>query len=378
MTQQNTDRGTTFSCAGVIGLGLIGGSIARALKNRAGLAVVGLDTDQAVIEQATASAVLTSGGVISENDRPGHVSDEQAWQLLRDCDVVFVCTPAATVAMTVELASAYTTGLLTDVASVKKPIMDKVSCDRFIGGHPMAGSERRGFSFSSEMLLENAVYVLCLGDDTRLPFTTVKRFEQLIRLIGATPIHLDAVVHDQAVAAVSHLPHVAAAALALLAARRDDGTLTRLAAGGFRDITRIASSDARLWSGISLESRQALLPVLKEFNQIISEFIESLEFRDEKELHKLFYQASQYRGSLPVDGRGALSANSMLTVYITDKPGVLGHVTTLLGNNGINISNIRIRELRAYEGGCLQLMLQDGNQAIKAAWLLQEAGYVCD
>jgi prephenate dehydrogenase len=154
--------------------------------------------------------------------------------------------------------------------------------------------------------------------------------------------------------------------------------LTRLAAGGFRDITRIASSDARLWSGISLESRQALLPVLKEFNQIISEFIESLEFRDEKELHKLFYQASQYRGSLPVDGRGALSANSMLTVYITDKPGVLGHVTTLLGNNGINISNIRIRELRAYEGGCLQLMLQDGNQAIKAAWLLQEAGYVCD
>ncbi len=181
-----------FGKAGIIGLGLIGGSIARAVSQRAGLPVVGLDLDRTVLDAAIEEGVLERGAVIAPDDKPGAVADPKAWLLLRDCDVVFVCTPAHTVARLVHLASDYCPGLLTDVAGIKQPILEQVTSDRFIGGHPMAGSERQGYRFSSETLLENAVYVLCLPAETRLPYTTLRKFEALIRLIGATPVVLDA------------------------------------------------------------------------------------------------------------------------------------------------------------------------------------------
>lgn len=382
---------------GVVGLGLIGGSLAKAIRLRTGLAVIGLDRSADVIRAALADRVLTAGAVIggaapavtSADDRTdtgadadsgvgSDAGDAASWSLLSGCAVVFICTPAATVPDLAARAAASCGGLITDVASVKQPILEKIKLERFIGGHPMAGSEKQGYAFASESLLENAVYVLCLQEDSRLPYAEVRRLEQLIRQIGATPVHLGAREHDRAVAAVSHLPHVAAAALSLLAARSDQGSLARLAAGGFRDITRIASSDPGLWAGITSESREALLPLLDDYAGLIEEFRAALADGDQSALHRFFFQAAQYRNSLPVDGRGALAAHSSLTVYVTDRPGVLGHVTTLLGENGINISNIRIRELRTYEGGCLQLLLPDSSQAVRAAWLLKEAGYECD
>lgn len=365
------DQKRPFQCVGIIGLGLIGGSIAKALHYRAHVPVIGLDKDRAVIEQAKEEGVLANGAVLGSDDA-------SVWQLLEPCDLVFICTPAELVSQLVHQVADCTRALITDVASIKSPIMKQVSPERFIGGHPMAGSERQGYAFSSELLLENAMYVLCLHDDTLLPYGLVRRFETLIRLMGATPIHLDADTHDRAVAAVSHLPHVLASALSLLAAYEDKGTLSRLAAGGFRDITRIASSDPGLWTGISLESRDTLLPILDTYRSLLEEYTDAIRTADRDKLYRLFYQAAQYRNNLPVDGRGALAAHSTLTVYVDDKPGVLGRVTTLLGNHGINISNIRIRELRAYEGGCLQLVLPDGRQAVKAAWILKEAGYECD
>ncbi len=360
--------------AGIIGLGLIGGSLAKALKRRAGVPVYGLDRDPTVIRTALDEGMLDAGAVL-----PGQLSaDTDASRLLAGCRVVFICTPAATVAGLAAQVADVCPGLITDVASVKQPIMDAVHVGRFIGGHPMAGSEKQGYAHSSESLLENAVYVLCLQPDSDLPVRLVQELEELIRRIGATPLRLNAAEHDRAVATVSHLPHVAAAALSLLAAETDHGSLARLAAGGFRDITRIASSDSALWAGISLESAQELLPVLDQYIDLLNGFRAALAGGDRLTLQRFFYQAAQYRNALPVDGRGALTAHSSLTVYVTDHPGVLGHITTLLGEHGINISNIRIRELRTYEGGCLQLLLPDSSQAARAAWLLKEAGYECD
>ena len=379
--------------AGIIGLGLIGGSLARALHSRAGLDIVGLDTDEQTLRAALADGVLVAGGLLP-SDSPtgsqvGRILDANQdvekpeptgdpWALLSDCAVVFICTPAATVADLVGRAAFFCPGLITDVASVKRPILDQISCDRFIGGHPMAGSERQGYAWSSETLLENAVYVLCVPPGSTLQYRDILWFESMIRTCGATPLHMDAADHDRAVAAVSHLPHVAAAALSLLAARADEGSLSRLAAGGFRDITRIASSDPALWAGISLQSRTELLPLVKSYAALLDEFSRALDAGDSKALYRLFFQAAQYRNALPADGRGALTAHSSLTVYIKDRPGELGRITTLLGENGINISNIRIRELRTYEGGCLQLLLPDSGHAVRAAWLLKEAGYECD
>lgn len=378
---EQADRQARPIEVGIVGLGLIGGSLARALASRAGARVTGLDRDADVIDRALAEGVLKAGGVLNSandtlSDQPNNPDD--SWHLLAPCEIVFVCTPVDDVIQMALQAARVCSGLITDAASVKQPIMSGLVLDRFIGGHPMAGSERRGYAHASESLFENALYILCVRPGSQLPLDRMEQLEQLIRQIGATPLRMSAEAHDQAVAAVSHLPHVAASALSLLAARLDQGDLARLAAGGFRDITRIASANPRLWTDICQHSAPYLVPILDQFLELIQSFRNDLYTKDTAGLEKFFFQAGFYRNTLPVDGRGALISQSPLTVFIHDRPGELGRITTLLGEQGINISNIRIRESRAYEGGVLQLLIASSDQAAKAAWILEEAGYVCD
>ena len=204
----------------------------------------------------------------------------------------------------------------------------------------MAGSERIGYGASSSGLFENAIYVVCLSQratPTVDDEADAALLEGIIRQIGALPLRLDPEEHDHAVAAISHLPHVAAAALCLLAGRSGDPILAQLAAGGFRDITRIASSDPVLWTSICRSAKPSLLPLLDHYHSLIAEFAAALAADDAPALRQLFADAAAYRDNLPVDGRGALEALSSLTVRIPDQPGVLGRITTLLGEHGINI-----------------------------------------
>ncbi len=366
---------------GIVGLGLIGGSLAKAFRSRADIDVVALDKNISAIQKAKSDQVIIEGAVIKQNFeamKQNPREEHQAWRLLETCEIVFICTPVDTVPDYAEQAALFCSGIITDVASVKQPVLNRVQSARFIGGHPMAGSEKHGYQHASESLFENAIYVLCIPEHSDISYASVRRLEALIRKIGATPQHMEAERHDHAVAAVSHLPHVVASALSLMAARNDDGYLSRLAAGGFRDITRIASANPELWADISYHSSAALIPLVDEMIQVLSEVKRAMASQNKAALERFFYQAAQYRNALPADGRGALAAHSMLTVYINDKPGELGSVTTLLGQKNINISNVRIREFRAYEGGCLQLLITNSAQAAEAAWILKEAGYVCD
>lgn len=364
---------------GIVGLGLIGGSLAKAMHQKQLASVIGLDPDPEVIEKALALGILAQGASFDalEDDRP-NLEDQAAFERLAACQIVFVCTPAATVARYVRAVGGFCDGLITDVASVKAPIMEAVDLPCFVGGHPMAGSEKQGFDHARPTLFENAIHVLCLPALSQLPWQQLQTLENLIAGIGATVLIMDAKAHDRAVATVSHLPHVVASALSLLAARGDRGELSRLAAGGFRDITRIASASPKLWAGICMQSHKELLPLLESMGHLLAEFKADLTRQDETALERFFYQAAHYRNTLPADGRGAMAAPSVLTVYIHDKPGELGKVTMLLGKQGINIRNVRIREFRAYEGGCLELLISSSAQATEAAWILKEAGYECD
>ncbi len=386
----NTGDNTGEIRVAIVGLGLIGGSIARRLSMR-GCSVSAFDIDENALASAIAQGAAASVAIwphLSVDAHSEEISsiaqtlakgeDSAIWSSLGQCEAVFVCTPPEYAAGAVRLLRAFTNAVITDVASVKSPVMRTVDDSRFVGGHPMAGSEKTGFDSSSESLLENAVYVLCLPQNSSLRVPELKRLKQLIELTGAYVMELEHEAHDRAVAAISHLPHAAASALCLMAARQGDDTLARLAAGGFRDITRIASSDSKLWAAISMQSGTALIEQIDGYMALLGEFRQSLVSADRAGLERFFYQAAWYRESLPTNGRGALSAQSSLNVYINDRPGELGRITTLLGGHDINIVNIRIREFRAYEGGCLQLLLPDSSQAVKAAWLLREEGYDCD
>ncbi|NLA43646.1 prephenate dehydrogenase/arogenate dehydrogenase family protein [Candidatus Saccharibacteria bacterium] len=359
---------TGISRVGILGLGLIGGSLAKALRAKAKVPYIA-----AVDIDGEAGRLAMEEGVIDAFSRPG-----QGYAIFEDCDLVLLCTPLAVIIEELPALGRLNVGILSDVGSVKEPVMESVSLPNFIGGHPMAGSERHGYVCSNVSLFENAIYVLCVGSNSTVSAVRLTALEKLIRSIGAIPVRMDAGEHDRRVAAISHLPHVAASALSLLAARLDDGDLAALAAGGFRDITRIASSDAALWAEITSASSGSLVPILSEYIDLLTEVRERLEAGDRRSTESFFAQAAHYRNSLPTGGRGALDATSSLTVYLEDKPGELGAITTLLGKEGINIRNINIRNFRTYEGGQLHLLLENSAQAVRTYSILKEAGYECD
>ena len=353
---------------GILGLGLIGGSLARAFRYKAGVReIVAMDMDEA------AGAASMADGVVTAFATP-----DADYDIFDGCDLLILGVPVAVIVEVLPKLANLRIGIISDVSSVKVPVMNLPLPGNFIGGHPMAGSERQGYACSRETLFENAVYVLCVGEDCTVPAALLQSFEDLISAIGASPVRMDADKHDARVAAISHLPHVAATALSLLAAQQKDDFLTVLAAGGFRDITRIASSDPELWAGITEASGPALLPVLDEYITILKKIRADIDATDRKAMHAFFAQGAFYRNHLPTGGRGALEAPSSLTVYLEDRPGSIAEITAILGRNNINIRNMNIRNYRSYEGGQLLLLLGDSSQAGQAYSLLKEAGYECD
>ena len=357
---------TGFSKVGIVGLGLIGGSLAKAIHGKTDVKeIVAIDTDPKAGELASSEGVIVN---FSTDDL----------SILDGSDLVILCAPVDAIKKMQPELSKLNIGLITDVGSVKAPVMEAISLSNFVGGHPMAGSERHGYACSSGSLFENALYVICVPDTCEVSARNLGYFENLIREIGAIPMRMTAEEHDKRVAAVSHLPHIVASSLSLLLANLDDGALSRMAAGGFRDITRIASSDPKLWAGITENSKKALLPVLEEYIKLLSSWKDSRQNDDKAELEKLFAQGACYRDHLDTNLRGALEASCLLTVYVDDKPGELARITAILGRGNINIRNINIRNFRTYEGGQVSLLLGTAKEAVEAYALLKEAGYECD
>jgi prephenate dehydrogenase len=205
-----------------------------------------------------------------------------------------------------------------------------------------------------------------------------------VTAIGALPVRLDAAEHDRVVALVSHLPHVAAAALSAVAAReastlRDPDRVKQLAAGGFRDLTRIASSSPDLWAGISADNAEALLPALDAYLRLLSDYRAHLAAAagpDRPALAALFEEGRAFRDSVATGGRGVLEGSATLVVSIDDRPGAIAGIATALGVHGIGIRNLNIVNSRVYEGGCLHVLI-DERQLDDARRVLEEAGHEC-
>ena len=334
MTSQNK------KLAHVIGLGLIGSSVALALSE-AGWSITGDDLNADVLKEAIDRGIV-SNGMMSENH-----------------SLVVIATPAGTVveiANNVLLSNTSSSLLVTDVAGVKESIVSAVKDARFLGGHPMAGSELRGFAGARADLFQGCTWVLSPTEDT--PPEVYTAFHSIFRDLGASVVAISAGDHDRLVALASHVPHLLAGALMNEATKtaEQDPVLLQLAAGGFRDMTRVAAGDPEIWPDILFENREAITSTLDAIEQRISALRHALDTNARDEIKKTLTTASQARRQLP--GRALSSENlAYLRIVIADKPGSLAVVTKAASDLLVNIYDIEIAHGIEGTGGTLLLAI---------------------
>ena len=347
--------------AGFIGLGLIGGSIARALKKRAPSTVI-------MAYMRTRETLLTAS-----RDGAVDIVLDGIGEPLRQCDIIFLCTP-------VEYNEEYLRQLqpylkpgtiVTDVGSTKTQIHEAARAlsmeESFIGGHPMAGSEKTGYENSTDHLLENAYYILTPTEQT--PASSTALMTELASLIGAIPIVLDFREHDRIVAAVSHLPHLIASSLVNLV-REDDkesGMMKQLAAGGFKDITRIASAPPVMWEQICMTNSSNIASMLEEYIGSLQQILVQLKGHDSPAVRNLFETARTYRDSFEKRTSGPISPDYSFSVDVCDEPGAISIISAILAGKGISIKNIGINHNREGGEGALSITFYD-EAARQAAW----------
>jgi len=324
--------------AGVVGTGLIGGSIGLALRQR-GWHVTGRDRDERTAARALELGALDALGV-----------DPAA-------EVTFLATPVRAVAAAAEAALAGGAGIVTDVGSVKASIVDAVADPRFIGGHPMAGSEQDGIDGADADLFAGAVWVLtptATTDDA-----SFARLRGVITALGADVVALTPEHHDALVAVVSHVPHLTAASLMRMADDRsiEHRALLRLAAGGFRDMTRIASGHPGIWPDICAENRNAIVDVLDGLLESLTEVRGIVAGGDRDGLLTVLEQARAARANIPsrLTGAGDLCE---VRVPVPDRAGVLAEVTTLAGTLDVNIADLEIAHSSEGDRGVLILVVE--------------------
>lgn len=354
---------------GFIGLGLIGGSIAKAIRQFLPDAhIYAYD-----INEQALSLALSEG--ICDRVFSGISQDFSA------CDFIFLCAPVShnddNILAIKPLLKEGT--ILTDVGSVKTDIHTHVreaGLERFfIGGHPMAGSERFGYQNSKAGLLENAYYILTPTKET--PVDAQKKLEALVAKIGALPLILDYKTHDFVTAGVSHLPHVIAASLVNLVRDNDntDGIMKMIAAGGFKDITRIASSSPQMWQQICLTNTDNIVALLDRYIASLAGIREELAQKDEGALYELFDSSRKYRDSFLEASSGPIKKAYALYVDIPDEPGTIASIATVLALHQISIKNIGIVHNREFEQGVLRIEFWEENAIQDAIQLLKLRGY---
>ncbi len=355
---------------GFIGLGLIGGSIAKALKkNIPDCFISAYDINSESLELAIKDQIV--------NKAARNIDDS-----FHTCDFIFLCAPIQKNDNNLLSVKEFMKPdcILTDVGSVKTNIHEHIKAagleHNFIGGHPMAGSERFGYANSKASLLENAYYILTPTEHTSPE--QLESYKQLVLQTGAIPLILDYKQHDYVTAAISHLPHVIAASLVNLVRDSDseEGIMKMVAAGGFKDITRIASSSAQMWQQICLTNTDNISTLLNDYIRSLQEFKNSLDSRKEKDLYVLFDSAREYRDSFINASSGPIKRSYVLTVDIADQAGSLAAITTILAVNGINIKNIGITHNREQEYGALRLEFYDEAAIEKAKELLTQRSYL--
>ena len=325
--------------AAIVGTGLIGGSLGLALRAR-GWFVTGSDSNE---ERSTRA--LQIGALDAVGDDP-------------DATITFIATPVGvTVRQAARMLELSTGGgVVTDVAGVKAAVSGALDHPRFVGGHPMAGSEQVGLDGADPNLFVGAAWVLTPTSSTAA--STYATVRQVVGSLGAEVVSLSPEQHDTLVAVVSHVPHLTAATLMNLADAGADkhAALLRLAAGGFRDMTRVAAGHPGIWPDVCAANSQAIVATLDELVGELSAMRDRVASGDREWLLQVLERAALARRSLPT---AAVRPErlSELRIPVPDRPGVLAEITTLAGTLGVNISDLEIAHSAEGERGVLVLVV---------------------
>lgn len=349
---------------GFIGLGLIGGSVARHLKKLdRGYTLIAYNRSINSLNEAKKDGIIDI--ICTE------INDE-----FGKCDYIFLCTPVEYNAIYLAKLKPIIkdTCLITDVGSVKTHIHNEVIRlgleSNFIGGHPMAGSEKTGYINSSDHLLENAYYAIT--PTAKSTPDKVEEYRQLVSDMGALPIVIDYKEHDYVVASISHLPHVIASCLVATIKHSDNKqeTMKLLAAGGFKDITRIASSSPEMWQQICLTNTDNIVKVLDNFSNNLNSFKNIIANREEQSIYDRFEESRDYRNSINDNKRGPIDKTYFLYCDIIDEEGAIATIATILATNHISIKNIGIVHNREFEEAVLRIEFYDSDSVLLAKEVL--------
>jgi prephenate dehydrogenase len=346
----------------VVGTGLMGTSVALAARRR-GDEVIGWDPDPDALATAAERGAVTAAA-----------SFEDA---IRDAELVVVAAPIAHLADQVALVlEATTEATVTDVGSTKASVVAAAQgSPRFVGGHPICGSETRGPENASAGLFEGATWFL-----TPVAHTDAARHRLVhgfVSDLGATPVAIDADAHDRLVAMTSHVPHVLANVVANQTGEsRVDGHEPLVHAGGsLRDMTRIAGANPRIWVDIFLDNAEAIRGALAEHRRRIEHVETALEQGDAGFLARWIGEAAGNRRRMLEREYPDPGALQRLRVHITDRPGVLAAITQALGAERINIEDFELHHVSPERGGTLTLLVEGEGEARRAATLLESQGY---
>lgn len=355
---------------GFLGLGLIGGSIAKGIKRyHPNYRLLAYNHHYETAREAVLDGTID-------------IAVKEVDESFSCCDIIYLCMPVSYNAEYLQKLKPYLkeTCILTDVGSVKGNIHQTASSlglqKYFIGGHPMAGSEKTGYGNSTDHLVENAYYAL-----TPFPETAKEKLECLKTLtssLGAIPIILKPEQHDYAVAAISHLPHMIASGLVNLVKKSDgeNEIMKTIAAGGFKDITRIASSSPVMWQQICLTNANPIASLMDDYIQYFLEIKDAVIKQDKDYLFHFFEQGRDYRNSIPDKFSGPIQKVPVVYCDLVDEAGSLAKAATLLANNQISIKNIGITHTREFQEEVLRIEFYTEDAAVLAENILKHHQYI--
>lgn len=355
---------------GFIGLGLIGGSIAKAIRQyHPDCEIVAFDKNKETLALAVQENII-------------HTACASIDEHFENCTYIFLCTPVSCNSAYLSQITRYLHKdcILTDVGSVKTSIHEEVTAlgieEFFIGGHPMAGSEKTGFSNAKALLLENSYFVLT--PTAKVCPEKIAAYTEFVTSLKALPIVLDYRQHDFVTGTISHLPHIIASCLVNFVKETDtpDELMKLLAAGGFKDITRIASSSPTMWQQICLKNQTQISQILDAYIEMLTRTKKDIADGSSQRLYDFFDSSKTYRNSIPDGSVGAIQKTFAIYCDIVDETGGIATIATILAANNISLKNIGIIHNREFEEGVLRIEFYEEAASQKAAGLLQKYRYI--